>query len=72
MNVQLTSRLKNTGTILEKLRRSGGGSLGNVQDLAGIRIVLDCDLTEQIRFARRLEKLFSSEGRPPKIVDRRF
>jgi ppGpp synthetase/RelA/SpoT-type nucleotidyltranferase len=72
VNVQLTSRLKNTGTILEKLRRSGGGSLGNVQDLAGIRIVLDCDLAEQIRFARRIEKLFSSETRPPKIADKRL
>lgn len=71
-HAQTTSRLKNTGTILEKLRRSGGGSLGNVQDLAGIRIVLDCDLTEQIRFARRIEKLFAGEARPPKIVDRRF
>lgn len=72
VNVQPTSRLKNTGTILEKLRRSGGGSLGNIQDLAGIRIVLDCDLTEQIRFARRVEKIFSDEARLPKIVDRRF
>ncbi|MDQ3786247.1 MAG: RelA/SpoT domain-containing protein, partial [Actinomycetota bacterium] len=71
-NVQTTSRLKNTGTILEKLRRSGGGSLGNIQDLAGIRIVLDCDLTEQIRFARRIEKIFFAEARPPKLVDRRF
>ena len=71
-HVQTTSRLKNTGTILEKLRRSGGGSLGNVQDLAGIRIVLDCDLTEQIRFARRIEKLFSDEARPPKIADKRL
>ncbi|MBB4907370.1 nucleotidyltransferase family protein [Actinophytocola algeriensis] len=71
MNVQLTSRLKNTGTILEKLRRTGGGSLPNVQDLAGIRMVLDCDLTEQMRFARRVESLFAAESRPPKIVDRR-
>ena len=70
--VQTTSRLKNTGTILEKLRRSGGGSLGNIQDLAGIRIVLDCDLIEQARFARRIEKIFSAEARPPKLVDRRF
>jgi hypothetical protein len=71
VRVQLTSRLKNTGTILEKLRRTGGGSLPNVQDLAGIRIVLDCDLTEQMRFARRIESLFAAESRPPKIVDRR-
>jgi ppGpp synthetase/RelA/SpoT-type nucleotidyltranferase len=70
VHVQLTSRLKNTGTILEKLRRNGGGSLPNVQDLAGIRIVLDCDLTEQMRFARRIESLFAAEDRPPKIIDR--
>jgi ppGpp synthetase/RelA/SpoT-type nucleotidyltranferase len=72
MHVQLTSRLKNTGTILEKLRRSGGGSLPNVQDLAGIRIVLDCDLREQLRFAKRVASLFADEARPPKVVDRRF
>jgi ppGpp synthetase/RelA/SpoT-type nucleotidyltranferase len=72
MSVQLTSRLKNTGTILEKLRRSGGGSLPNIQDLAGIRIVLDCDLIEQLRFSKRIASLFSDEERPPKLVDRRF
>jgi hypothetical protein len=34
-----TSRIKNTGTILEKLRRNGGSGLKSMQDLAGVRIV---------------------------------
>lgn len=36
-----TGRVKNTATILEKLRRDGGSWLTSIQDLAGIRIVLD-------------------------------
>lgn len=71
MDVRLTSRLKNTGTILEKLRRSGGGSLPNIQDIAGIRIVVDATLDEQTALAERGAALFTGERREPKIVDRR-
>ena len=34
-----TSRIKNTGTIIEKLRRHGGSWLKSIQDLAGMRVV---------------------------------
>ncbi|WP_433267295.1 RelA/SpoT domain-containing protein [Actinosynnema sp. CS-041913] len=72
LGVSTTSRLKNTGTILEKLLRHGGSSLSKIQDLAGARVVAELDLIEQDLLVKRIEALFEAEGRkPPKIIDRR-
>ena len=43
LDLEPTSRVKNTGTILEKLRRQGGWTLGSMQDVGGMRIVGDFD-----------------------------
>jgi ppGpp synthetase/RelA/SpoT-type nucleotidyltranferase len=39
LSIAPTSRIKNTGTILEKLQRYGGSWLKSIHDLAGMRIV---------------------------------
>jgi len=67
-----TSRIKTTGTILDKLHRQGGSILKAMQDLAGMRIVSDCNRHEQDRIASKLVQLFAEFGSPlPKLVDRR-
>jgi ppGpp synthetase/RelA/SpoT-type nucleotidyltranferase len=66
-----SSRVKNTGTILEKLRRQGGWTLGGMQDLAGMRVVGDFDLNGQDVVVDQLRDLFAGEARPPKVIDRR-
>jgi ppGpp synthetase/RelA/SpoT-type nucleotidyltranferase len=71
LGVSPTSRIKNTGTILEKLHRYGGSWLKSIQDLAGMRIVDSATRTEQDALAAQLVDLFSDEYRPPKLVDRR-
>ncbi len=70
-NIAPAFRIKNTGTILEKLRRMGGDRLRNVNDLAGMRIVQSFDRAGQDRLAGELVELFSAEERAPKLIDRR-
>ncbi|MBV9140461.1 MAG: hypothetical protein JO115_06035 [Pseudonocardiales bacterium] len=67
-----TSRIKTTRAILDKLHRNGGSILKGMQDLAGMRIVSDCDRQEQDRLAEDLMRLFTEYGDPlPKRIDRR-
>lgn len=72
LEVSPTSRIKSTGTILEKLRRQGGSWLKSTQDIAGMRIVGGSDRREQDTLVGQLLELFENEGRAPKIVDRRM
>jgi ppGpp synthetase/RelA/SpoT-type nucleotidyltranferase len=69
--VSPTSRIKNTGTILEKLRRNGGHGLKSIQDLAGMRIVVRADRPGQDAVVQQLVDVFGEDPRPPKVVDRR-
>lgn len=71
LGVSPTSRMKNTGTILEKLERYGGSWLKSVQDLAGMRIVGSFDRIGQDTLVERLVDLVSGDRRAPKVVDRR-
>lgn len=72
LGVTVSSRIKNTGTIIEKLRRSSGSQLHTIQDLAGMRIVVGgSDRTVQDALVARLVALFADPIRPPKIFDRR-
>ncbi|MFF4805774.1 RelA/SpoT domain-containing protein [Streptomyces sp. NPDC001351] len=66
-----TSRVKNTGTILEKLARHGGSWLKSIQDLAGMRIVLNGDRTDQDEAVMVITQAFGASAREPKIIDRR-
>ena len=67
-----TSRIKNTGTILEKLRRNGGSGLKSMQDLGGMRIVGAFDRRGQDDVVQRVCELFAGEARAPKVIDRRI
>jgi ppGpp synthetase/RelA/SpoT-type nucleotidyltranferase len=71
VGVVSASRIKNTSTILEKLRRQGGHTLSSIQDLAGLRIVIDGTRAEQDRVVEQLSATFSTAPRAPRIVDRR-
>ncbi len=71
VGVSPTSRVKNTGTILEKLRRNGGHGLKSIQDLAGMRIVVRSDRPGQDALVQQLVDVFGEDPRPPKVVDRR-
>jgi hypothetical protein len=66
-----TSRVKNTGTILEKLNRHGGSWLKSIQDIAGMRIVGSFDRNGQDVLVAQLVSLFSGEPRKPRVIDRR-
>lgn len=66
-----TSRVKNTGTIREKLRRNDGRGLSTIQDLAGARVVLDGGRAEQDSTVSQLVDEFETSDRPVKVVDRR-
>jgi ppGpp synthetase/RelA/SpoT-type nucleotidyltranferase len=66
-----TSRVKNTGTILEKLRRQGGWALGGMQDLAGMRVVGEFDRNGQDDVVALLREAFVEDERRPKVIDRR-
>jgi ppGpp synthetase/RelA/SpoT-type nucleotidyltranferase len=71
LNVRVSSRIKNTGTIIEKLRRPGA-SLNTIQDLAGMRIVMDeRGRRAQDSLVARLTNLFEEPARPVKQIDRR-
>jgi ppGpp synthetase/RelA/SpoT-type nucleotidyltranferase len=71
LHVRVSSRIKNTGTIIEKLRRPGA-SLNTIQDLAGMRIVMDeGGRRAQDSLVARLSDLFEEPARPVKKIDRR-
>ena len=71
LDVAPTARVKNTGTILEKLERYGGSWLKSLQDLAGMRIVGDFGRTGQDELVDSIVAEFAGGDRPPKVVDRR-
>lgn len=72
LDIRATSRLKTTGTLIEKLKRSGGRSLPNIQDVAGARIVVDGTLSDQTKLAEALQFLFSDGAKAPSVKDRRI
>lgn len=71
LDVVPTSRVKNTETILEKLRRGGGSGLKSLQDLAGMRIVGAFDRRGQDELVERIVAMFIAGDRTPKVIDRR-
>ncbi|MGI8813906.1 MAG: RelA/SpoT domain-containing protein, partial [Pseudonocardia sp.] len=68
----VSSRLKNAGTIVEKLRRNRNSHLGNIQDLAGVRMVMASnDRAEQDAVAEAIMDRFADVSQPPRRTDRR-
>jgi ppGpp synthetase/RelA/SpoT-type nucleotidyltranferase len=65
-------RIKNTGTILEKLHRQGGYSLATIHDLGGLRVVIDGTRTDQDLIVEKLRATFSTHpGRLRSTLDER-
>jgi ppGpp synthetase/RelA/SpoT-type nucleotidyltranferase len=62
-----TSRLKTTSTIIEKLRRQTDMNLARMQDIAGVRLVIDGNRLDQDRVVARILELFPDA----RTVDRR-
>jgi len=70
LGFQATTRVKTTGTLVDKLRREHGLKLKAIHDLAGARIVIDGDRLEQDRAALRILGEFAGPKDPIK-KDRR-
>jgi hypothetical protein len=65
-----TSRVKSTGTLIDKLQR--GSSMKSIQDIAGMRIVVTGGRRAQDRVVRLVVGAFSRDGQPkPRTIDRR-
>jgi len=72
LGIDVSLRLKNTGTIVEKLRRNPSSHLANIRDIAGMRIVLPTgDRSEQDRVCNVLVSSFTAQGDTPIVIDRR-
>jgi ppGpp synthetase/RelA/SpoT-type nucleotidyltranferase len=65
--LQGTSRLKTTSTIVEKLRRESTMHLSLMQDIAGVRLVIDGGRLDQDRVVERIHRLFPDA----RTIDRR-
>ena len=63
-----TTRLKNTGTIIEKLKRETSLKLSKIHDLAGARIVRDMTLDEQDGVVSMITEIWPGA----KVKDRRI
>lgn len=63
---EATSRLKTTNTIIEKLRREKT-RLAEMQDIGGLRIVSEADITKQDEIVKRIVDAFSLT----RVIDRR-
>jgi len=64
------ARVKTTGTLRDKLRRSPGMRLSRMQDLAGARVVV-ADVERQNEATDTICKSLEYEGCPCRVVDRR-
>jgi hypothetical protein len=62
-----TTRLKTSGTIVDKLKRQPHLHLGNIRDLAGARVVFPMSLSDQDEVAKRIAALWGGI----QVIDRR-
>ncbi len=65
LGYQATTRVKTTGTLIDKLRRSPHLKLKVIHDVAGARIVIDGDRAEQDQVADRIVETFAHCPRAP-------
>ncbi len=66
LGFEATSRLKTTNTIIEKLRRERT-RLAEMQDIGGLRIVSEVDLTKQDEIVKKIVDAFPLT----RVIDRR-
>jgi ppGpp synthetase/RelA/SpoT-type nucleotidyltranferase len=67
-----SSRIKTTGTIIDKLRRNGGHTLSSIHDLAGMRLVVAGGRAVQDEIVGRILSAFADDARAPRVIDRRL
>jgi ppGpp synthetase/RelA/SpoT-type nucleotidyltranferase len=67
----VTTRLKTTGTLIDKLRREHGMKLKSVQDIAGARIIVRGSRRDQDEAVARVVATFAAAPKPPTVRDRR-
>jgi len=70
--VSVTTRVKTTTTVREKLRRMSELPLSDVHDLAGVRLTADMNRVQQDRLGADITRAFADDARPPRLVDRRL
>lgn len=68
LGLEPTSRLKTVRTLVERLRRQHAMSLSSMQDIAGVRVVVDGDRSAQDAVVAQVSALFPSLPEP---IDRR-
>ena len=71
LGYEATTRVKTTGTLVDKLRRTPQLPLGSIHDVAGARIVIDGGRWEQDQVAERIMAAFADCPKPPEPIDRR-
>lgn len=67
----LTTRVKTTTTIRQKLEREVSMGMKGMRDIAGARITGALNRRQQDELGRLLVTAFASEGRAPQLIDRR-
>jgi len=67
-----SSRVKTTGTIVDKLRRNGGHTLSSIHDLGGMRVVVTGGRAAQDEVAEQIRAVFADATRAPRLIDRRL
>jgi DNA-binding ferritin-like protein len=70
LGFQATTRVKTTGTLVDKLRRTNL-SLASIQDFAGARIVIDGTRQEQDQAVNRIMDAFQDSPKAAQRIDRR-
>lgn len=71
LGYQATTRVKTTGTLVDKLRRSPHLKLKTIHDVAGARIVIDGGRWEQDQVVERIMEAFANCPKAPELIDRR-
>jgi ppGpp synthetase/RelA/SpoT-type nucleotidyltranferase len=71
LGMQATTRVKTTGTLIDKLRRQPDLPLSAIRDIAGARIVIDGGRWEQDQVTDRIIEEFASCPKAPRLIDRR-
>lgn len=60
--LDISGRAKTIDTLRDKLHRESHLRLNQVQDLAGVRVEMDCTLAQQAAFAEEVAQFFSTVG----------
>lgn len=71
LDLSVVTRFKTSRTLIEKLQRTPGITLGYINDVAGARVVIDGGRAEQDEIVAQLVERLHSTGSRTRVVDRR-